>query len=454
MRTKLAVCVGALLAVSGFSAETPYGINEVVKLIQEKKIRSVDQFIEHLPREIKKDWFALPASISAQGGMKFILRAPKSRFTITFNISPEEDGFDSIEMKQFQELPKPDFELAEVRFEDDFQPDRWNGKKRIKPKYENGSHIARQALHTPFLDNPETCGGCHTGGDSRFDFREVREQFAKKQEDPERWQSLLAKIATPKEPRVRHLPKTNPGEWLRSAKRMHRELSELNSQVIAQKVADLVAAKDSSVATAMLGILKGCDFANLFTRDAWNQRVRYFQVPNEPFRPRDSTSLQTAAWLEKDEAPNLDILTKIKSKLDEERGRYNVQYGDEDKKTDTAKLSRFIFLFDELVERTKTRDFKEGDDIRVLNWAMSSNNHGYWFSETFPLYENELTKRFEKQVEQYALLPPAKQTCQNLEEASRHAFITKSLEGPGAHAPRSPGILPMDGTTHPPTSGN
>lgn len=469
MRLWIALCI-LPLGIGLATEEVPPQTAAILKLIKDKKIRSVDALIENLPARLQRHWLPIPSSQSAQEGRKFLLRLDGSRFTMTFNLAPNREGFDSVEIKEFiTPDDEADYEFTEVRFEDDFQPVGRGGRVRKQPTYQDGVHVTRKATDVPFLDNLSTCSSCHAGGDSRFDRREVYQHLnlAKlKKDKPKDWEELMALLKDRKSPRAGHLFRSPAVQkavaaddaaalekiWKEEADKMHEEVARLNAQVIASKVVRLIAQKDPAAAPGLLAILKGCDHQKLYTPAQWNRRVQFLQSPHGPFEATDSLALKGSRWTEEGTVPGSPIalyVTRIEGVRAGSAKRY--QSGDMTDDTPLPQLAQIAFHLDEMVHRGHDAEHRVplGQDLEVAHWSPASDFHGFWFSGTFHYYQAELLRRLQPYLEKQFGLGAKDQTCPKLEALSRNEFTKADKEVPPPRG-EAPGPAPKDPNTGPP----
>lgn len=115
-----------------------FDIDDLRELVREKDLSTVEEVLEHLPREYKESYTLAYASQSLQGSSpenpRAILFGRTAQFVLTFNGDPSQQHHDAIEAMQFREGSES-FELYSIEFEDgavDFSE-----------------------------PNPEVCAGCH-----------------------------------------------------------------------------------------------------------------------------------------------------------------------------------------------------------------------------------------------------------------------------------------------------
>lgn len=119
------------------SAGNAFDYENLVALIEERELTSLEQVIEHLPEEYRAGYTLAFDSRSLHGASlahpRVIMFGDSARFILTFNGEPDQHKYHEIEVMQYREDSKA-FEMHSISFED-------------------GVHFSEK--------NPEVCLSCH-----------------------------------------------------------------------------------------------------------------------------------------------------------------------------------------------------------------------------------------------------------------------------------------------------
>lgn len=132
----------AVTTASEFSYE------DLVSLIRERGVRSVDETLPLLPEELRSNYTLIHTTKSLQDASpafpRVILFGRNAKLTCSFNGSPEQEGYDSFECFQFRQAEHR-FDFRQIQF-----PTRENGLENVVFSEENRSSDGRVA-----------CNSCH-----------------------------------------------------------------------------------------------------------------------------------------------------------------------------------------------------------------------------------------------------------------------------------------------------
>lgn len=151
---RVLTCLLAVAFANGadraFAAPTvsEFSYEDLVSLIRERGVRSVDETLPLLPEEFRSSYTLMHTTKSLQDASpafpRAILFGRNAKLTCSFNGSPEQEGYDSFECFQFREAEHR-FDFRQIQF-----PTRENGLENVVFSEENRSSDGRVA-----------CNSCH-----------------------------------------------------------------------------------------------------------------------------------------------------------------------------------------------------------------------------------------------------------------------------------------------------
>lgn len=125
-----------------------FNFEDLVKLIQEKKIKSVDSLLPYLPKSLRSNFTLVYESSSLQKASfakpRVIMFQPDGKMACTFIENPNVAGNDSLECYQFR-TESNTFDFREIKF----------------PTPENGYTEAEISLSNMTVDKSISCKLCH-----------------------------------------------------------------------------------------------------------------------------------------------------------------------------------------------------------------------------------------------------------------------------------------------------
>ena len=184
-----------------------------------------------------------------------------------------------------------------------------------------------------------------------------------------------------------------------------------------------------------LAILSGCKIRSIFTPHLWDQAVAHFAANKSEIIGGDEDRTLFASFKLKkptDPIPFEEAVSTIKKSIQKERAEFQIE-GDNDD-ADVTKLALLTLFWDPVADRVdRFRTGLSGEnnlvDAHVLYWAMTAHHKGYWFSNTFPRYEQALKTRLQKFVEKEYGIPAKSQTCDKLVEMAHDIYMEKGKVG-------------------------
>jgi len=177
--------VGRLQA---YSAST-FGYAQLSLLIKTEHLNSVEEVISHLPEEMRSSFTLMKESLSLQEGSprfpRAILFTNDGHFICTFNGSPKQVGFDTLECVEFKFRSKT-FEFHQIQFpavtnkitEPIFSPLNMTADKKISCTMCHGSNPR------PNWETYSMWPGAYGSHDDYFDYTYAKQLFKKHPQDP------------------------------------------------------------------------------------------------------------------------------------------------------------------------------------------------------------------------------------------------------------------------------
>ena len=119
MRRLLFSLIGSAIWAASSAQTTPFDFASLLSLLQREHIDSIEQLLASLPAEQRSHYAVMFESRSLQSASfenpRVILFGPDARFIVTFNGSPAQRGFSTLETMEFDEQTKQ-FRLRELQF--------------------------------------------------------------------------------------------------------------------------------------------------------------------------------------------------------------------------------------------------------------------------------------------------------------------------------------------------
>jgi hypothetical protein len=146
-----------LLVSQGFANDSQYDWNWLNKIIDEKRITTIEDLLPEIPAELRSTYTLMYDSRSLQGATyqspRVIMNWDHAKKIISFNGDPSQRGGGSIEMIQFNE-EEAKFEFHRIDFEKDKTPTRDQNLKRCQKCHRedlrpNWEHYGQTALAWP-----------------------------------------------------------------------------------------------------------------------------------------------------------------------------------------------------------------------------------------------------------------------------------------------------------------
>lgn len=408
-----------LVTVSlAFASDEP--VEELQKLVEANKVKSVTQLISLLPKEMRERWQPVFDSSSLQGGTRIVMRSADNALTLSFNLDPAV-GFNTVEVKG-RSKKAGRFIFAEINFEQDEEKMPSSLRDKERPEYVDGrafhSDVVKKDLHGRLV----SCSNCHAMGRTRFDLREElpRVKTTEPKDQKALAETFLQQLRDGSNARLKAL--TASAELTQIAKdndlaalernltaqvhRTHDELAVVNAQVVADRLQSELQ-KSPRLAAIMLGVFKDCPLTSLLTAEEWNRHLAGMYG-------LDPEQVKRFSWMgkQKEETALTEFLTERVRKKQADKSIRSIRL--DDPSADPRLLARLTFVWDPIDKAANGDSNDPSDHTRVSYWSMTPHFVGYYFGGQFPLYQREISARLAKQVETAGKLPAAQQTCDGL----------------------------------------
>ena len=174
-----------LICASTLFGSSPPKTQRILALVQSANIQTVEELLSKLPDDIFATYLPIANSRSLQRGTRILLFSKSGDLTASFNLDPEQMGYNAFEIKEF--IPRKNkMVFSEIIFSADTlkmsaAAVRLNhiahNPKLVQKNFENGAHrvSAEDGTFEANINISATCSSCHSLLlHSRFDIRQVK----------------------------------------------------------------------------------------------------------------------------------------------------------------------------------------------------------------------------------------------------------------------------------------
>ncbi len=241
--------------------------DDLASFIRTNNISSIEDLLKRYPpfQDPQRPWkqTLIPNSKSLQSGPRILLRSPDSSTTLSFNLNPTNDGYEGLEIKEFDSTPGAErFVFDDFQFKSDRDSVVAAKRKPSGDDFSGNHHLNRDLRHHSRAD----CIECHMGGEVRFNVKEIEREFASMSAEEKQRLTQMLKNPSGRLAAV--------GGSTRSGLVDYRSSQiPFSARIVARKISETFD-REPQIPYALLAIHRGCPLHNFLTTEAqWKRSI-------------------------------------------------------------------------------------------------------------------------------------------------------------------------------------